>query len=97
MNEQAAQAVQEDRPGSAAPKAVMIVVNGQEHEFPKTDITYGEVVAVAFPNPPTGPYIEISVTYRRGHGQKPEGTLIPGGEVKVKDGMIFNVTATDKS
>ncbi len=97
MNEQAAQAVQEDRPDSAAPKAVMIVVNGQEHEFTKTDITYDEVVALAFPNPPTGPYIEISVTYRRGHGQKPEGTLIPGGEVKVKDGMIFNVTATDKS
>jgi hypothetical protein len=97
MNEQAAQAVEEDRPDSVGPKTVTIIVNGQEHEFAKTDITYDEVVALAFPNPPTGPYIEISVTYRRGHGQKPEGTLLPGGEVKVKPGMIFNVTATDKS
>ncbi len=97
MNEEAAQAVQDDRRNSAAAKTVTIIVNGQAHEFPKTDITYDEVVALAFANPPTGPYIEISVTYRRGQGQKPEGTLAPGGEVKVKDGMIFNVTATDKS
>lgn len=93
MNQEGTQAVRD----SAAPTAVTIVVNGQEHQFPKKDITYDEVVALAFPTPPTGPYIEISVTYRRGQGQKPEGTLAPGGEVKVKDGMIFNVTATDKS
>ncbi len=97
MNEDAAQAVKEDPSDSAAAKTVTIIVNGQEHEFPRTNITYDTVVALAFPTPPTGPYVEISVTYRRGHGQKPEGTLIPGGEVKVKDGMIFNVTATDKS
>jgi Multiubiquitin len=27
-------------------------------------------------------------------GNKPEGTLVEGGTVKIKDGMIFNVTAT---
>ena len=97
MNDETAQAVQDERLESEAPKSVTIIVNGQQHEFPKADITYAEVVALAFPNPPTGPYIEISVTYRRGHGQKPEGTLLPGGEVRVKDGMVFNVTATDKS
>lgn len=93
MNQEGTQAVRD----SAAPKTVAIVVNGQEHQVPKADITYDEVVALAFPSPPTGPYIEISVTYRRGQGQKPEGTLAPGGEVNVKDGMVFNVTATDKS
>jgi hypothetical protein len=79
------------------PKPVTIVVNGEPHEFPKSDIAFVEVVALAFPNPPTGPNIEISVTYRRGRGEKPEGTLAPGGSVAVKDGMVFNVTATDKS
>lgn len=93
MNQQGAQVVRD----SVTSKTATIVVNGQEHQVPKADITYDEVVALAFPSPPTGPYIEISVTYRRGHGQKPEGNLAPGGEVKVKDGMIFNVTATDKS
>ncbi len=66
MNEEAAHAVQEDTRDSAYAKTVTIIVNGQQHEFSKTDITYDEVVALAFPNPPTGPYIEISVSYRRG-------------------------------
>jgi Multiubiquitin len=39
----------------------------------------------------------FTVTYRRGEGNKPEGTLVEGETVKVKEGMIFNVTATDKS
>jgi hypothetical protein len=41
--------------------------------------------------------IIYTVTYRKGDGHKPEGTLTEGERVKVKDGMIFNVTATDKS
>jgi hypothetical protein len=36
MNEEAAQAVQDDRRGSAAPKTVTIIVNGQQHEFPSS-------------------------------------------------------------
>ena len=39
----------------------------------------------------------FTVTYTRGEGHKPQGTLVEGETVKVKDGMIFNVTATDKS
>lgn len=54
-------------------------------------------MALAFENPPTGPNIVFTITYRRGHGDKPEGTLVEGGTVRIKDGMIFNVTATDKS
>jgi hypothetical protein len=39
----------------------------------------------------------FTITYRRGQGNKPEGTLDDGDTVKLKEGMIFNVTATDKS
>ena len=46
---------------------------------------------------PSGPNTIFTVTYRRGEGKKPEGTLVDGESVKVKDGMIFNVTATNKS
>lgn len=85
-------------PNAAADKKdVTIVVNGRETPVPKDELTYDEVLAVAFPNPPTGVDVLITVTYRRGHGEKPEGTLLPGGTLKVKDGMIVNVTATDKS
>jgi histidinol dehydrogenase len=54
-----------------------------------------EIVALA--NLPTGPNFFYTVTYRRGHGNKPEGTLVEGDKVQIKEGMIFNVTATDKS
>lgn len=78
-------------------KDLTIVVNGREKVVSSKELPFIEVVALAFENPPTGPNIVFTVTYRRGHGDKPEGTLVEGGTVRVKDGMIFNVTATDKS
>lgn len=75
---------------------VMIVVNGREKEVSHKELSFNEVVALA-EGLPSGPYIVYTITYRRGHGNKPEGTLAEGESVKVKDGMIFNVTATDKS
>lgn len=76
---------------------VTIIVNAQEFEVSKGDLSFDEVVNLAFPGGPRGGNWVYTVTYRRGHGQKPEGSLVPGGEVKVKDRMIFNVTQTDKS
>ena len=78
-------------------KSVTIIVNGREKTVEKTDLTYDEVVALAFNPPPTGDNILITIVYRRGHGDKPEGSLTPGGSVKVKDEMIFDVTSTDRS
>lgn len=79
-------------------KDIIVIVNGQEKVVGKKEtLTFEEVVGLA-DGLPTGPMIEYTVTYRRGHGNKPEGSLVPGGEpVQVKDGMIFNVTATDRS
>jgi len=75
---------------------VTIVVNGRKKTVTTKEISFDEVVALAFDNPPSGPNIVITVAYRRGHGNK-SGTLEEGQSVKVKDGMIFDVTATDKS
>lgn len=84
--------------GQGPDKQYTIVVNGRQKTVPaKERLSFSEVVALAFDNPPTGPNIVFTVTYRRGHGEKPEGTLVEGETVKIKDGMIFNVTATDKS
>lgn len=76
-------------------QAVTIIVNAQQHTVTKGELSFADVVA--FSGLPSGPNIVFTVTYRRGHGNKPEGSLIDGQSVKVKDGMIFNVTATDKS
>jgi hypothetical protein len=78
-------------------KTATIIVNGRERAVAKEDLTFDDVVALAFDPVPTGENVDITVTYRRGQGHKPEGQLKPGESVKVKDGMIFDVTATDRS
>ena len=90
-----AQENKKEEPGNK--KDVTIIVNGQQRTAHKEELSFAEVVALAFDNPPTGPNVIFTITYRRGQGEKPEGTLVAGGTVKVREGMIFNVTATDQS
>ena len=83
--------------GQVHDKEYTIIVNGRQKVITAKELSFAEIVALAFDNPPSGPNILFTVTYRRGEGNKPEGTLVEGETVKIKDGMIFNVTATDKS
>jgi hypothetical protein len=78
-------------------KATDIVVNGQKKEFAGKEISYREVVELAFDNPWGNPNVIYTVTFTRGHDDKPQGTLVDGQSVKVKKSMVFNVTRTDKS
>jgi hypothetical protein len=78
-------------------KAYTIIVNAREKMVTTKTLTFAEVVALAFDPPPAGPNIMFTITYRRGEGNKPQGSLVEGENVKLKEGMIFNVTATDKS
>ncbi|QNF31246.1 multiubiquitin domain-containing protein (plasmid) [Adhaeribacter swui] len=84
-----------DVPGQT--KEQSIIVNGRPRTFEGKEIIYSQIVALAFDSISTNPNIVYSVTYKRGEGNKPEGTMDTDDVVKVKDGMIFNVTATDKS
>jgi hypothetical protein len=87
---------QEDKTeGQGHNKEFTIIVNGREKVVTAKEMSFAEIVALA--NLPSGPNMVFTVTYRRGEGNKPEGTLVEGETVKIKDGMIFNVTATDKS
>ncbi len=82
----------------AKSKTVTIVVDGTPHEVPRKEhITYVEVVTLAYPDYPQHPEVTYSVTYTRGHGEKPEGILSPAGSVKVKEGMAFVVNRTGQS
>ena len=78
-------------------KEFTIIVNGRQKIVDKKEISFAEIVALAFDNPPAGVNIIFTITYRKGEGNKPEGSLVAGETVKIKEGMIFNVTATDKS
>lgn len=79
-------------------KKITIIVNGSPYEVDKKEeITYEEVVTLAFPDFPQHPERTYSVKYKRGVGNKPEGILPPGGTVKVKDQMVFDVSITGQS
>jgi len=79
------------------PKPVTIIVNTVKHTIEKNEeISFEELVALAYPDGPTGPQVGYTVMYQRGHGNK-DGTLVAGQSVKVKDGMLFDVTPTDRS
>jgi hypothetical protein len=87
---------QEDE--AARHKLITIIVNGRPKEVTEKELTFDEIVNLAYNNePPSGPDVVITVTYTEGkHGK--HGSLVPGGEpVKAKADMVFNVTATDKS
>jgi Multiubiquitin len=78
-------------------KTITIYVEGTPHQWPKDDITYAEVVTLEVPDFEQHPEITYTVTYTRGHGNKPEGALAKGASVRVKDGMRFNVTDSGQS
>lgn len=83
--------------GPARSRKFTIIVNGQHKIVTTRTVTFEEIVKLAFPNPPTGQNILFTVGYEDGPHANPSGSLLPGGTVEVKDGMIFNVTPTDKS
>ncbi|UOF02886.1 multiubiquitin domain-containing protein [Bdellovibrio reynosensis] len=78
-------------------KEVPIIVNGKRKETVQYDLSFDELVKLAFENPPYGPNTLFTITYRNGPKKNPEGTLTAGHSVRIKKGMVFNVTATDKS
>jgi len=80
-------------------KDVNIIVNGRQRTAAKnSELTVAQVVAMAFDTVPTGENVEFTITYRKGGNEhRPEGSMSGNDTVKVKEGTVFNVTATDKS
>lgn len=85
------------RSGKPEKKEVDIVVNGRQRTVSKNKLTFLEVVALAFDPIPSGPNLIFTVTYWNGPRANPEGTMLEDSKVKLQDGMVFNVTSTDKS
>ncbi len=75
----------------------VIVVNTRDKRWEKKEISYDEVVNLAFPNGPHEARDEYVVTYSKGPEANREGTLTKGHSVKVKCGMRFNVKHTHNS
>jgi hypothetical protein len=89
------------RPGTEhfTSKAVefLLIVDGREKKWNKRKISFQEVVVLAKGAYQDSATMYYTVTYDRGPKQNPEGSMVKGDVVFVKNKMIFNVTATDKS
>lgn len=78
----------------ASDKTVTITVNTNDHVVPHEKISYAALVSLAYPGATGNSYV---VKYYRGNSDNLTGTLAPGAEVMVKDGMDFRITGTGES
>lgn len=69
-------------------KPATIVVNTRSHPWADKRITFEQVVELAVSGEQYDP-AGTTVEYSRGHD--PDKSLRPGEDVRVKDGMIFDV------
>lgn len=76
---------------------INIIVNARPKRVKGKTLSFAAVVALAFPNPPTGPNVLFTVTYNKAGSLQPSGNLAAGECVTIQEGTIFNVTSTDKS
>ena len=88
---------QNKKDGQGHDKEISIIVNGRPKPYSEKEIDFRTVVKLAFPDAIFSDQFIYTVTYSKGEDKKPKGSLLDNDSVHVKDGMIFNVTRTDKS
>ena len=81
----------------AKERKFIIIVNASPKIVEGRDLSFLEVVQLEFPNATLGGNIIYTVTYKKGPPANRQGSMGVGDTVKVKIGMVFNVSATDKS
>lgn len=74
-----------------------IFVNTRSQEVSTPILGFWEVIKLALPQAVPSPTTYYTVTFKHGPKTNPEGSLVAGETVHIKEGMRFNVTGTDKS
>lgn len=84
--------------GGHEPETVTVIVNGRPKSVAKNaELSFWDIIKLAFDAPQTGEGIQYTIQFTRGPNNKPSGALVEGQTVKVKDGMEFDVTPTNRS
>lgn len=73
-----------------------IIVNTREKTVEERELTFAQVVALAFPGAHDSEVV-FTVTYHRAVAPQHDGNLSEGGTVTIKDGTAFDVTRTRRS
>jgi len=78
-------------------KPIALIVNGREKPWSGKEISFEQLIVLAFGPVANNPNTVFTVTYKNGPEKNREGSITKGDKVAVKNKMVFNVTATDKS
>jgi hypothetical protein len=76
-------------------KDITIFINTREFTLHQKNLTYQELVDLAFPGNISSPEKIYEITYSSDHGL--DGKVGVDGNVKLKEGMVFNVGLTNRS
>ena len=94
MPEHQTEANEHKRPHDDHDKATTVIVNGRAKKVHTKELTFDQVVALAFDPLPTGDNVVFTISWTAG---KKQGRLHEGQSIKVQEGMIFNVGHSNKS
>lgn len=84
--------------GEPPEKYFLITVNTDPVIVDHDELSFDELVAIAFPVPPTGQDPEFTVSFEHAKSAPHHGDLAAGGKVTVrKHGTIFDVDHTNRS
>jgi hypothetical protein len=79
------------------PHTHAIFVNGREKAVEVNEVTYEQILLLAYPDPDTGPDVSYTITWARNEQGQATGKLLPGETVKVNEKMVFNVKRAVRS
>lgn len=82
---------------AARAKTIEIFVNARPHLVADREVSFEQVVALAFPGQAPGGENEYIVTYTRAQHGNGSGSLAPGQGIRVKKGTSFAVQITTRS
>lgn len=74
-----------------------VIVNAKPKSWVKDKISFDEVVILEYGSISTNLNVIYTINYVKGVPSKPNGTMVKGEVISVKNKMIFNVTQTNKS
>lgn len=89
--------VERIRSGDPRDEDVEIIINGEAVEINKGRLSFADFAKLAFPELFGRDLICFTVSFTRGPKRRPEGVLLEGDKVRIVEGMVINVSATDKS
>ncbi len=80
-----------------SPHTVTIIVNATPYEWAEKEITYAEVVNIAYPGEPVNESSTFKVSYKKKNDSGLTSLVFSSNPVKVHKDMVFNVAPANRA